>query len=397
MVSTRLVPVRDGDVLLLVGTTKGLFLLRSPGHGRTAWEVGGPHFPGHAVYAAALDSRRGRHRIWAASHSPHFGALLRSSGDFGRTWSPPGESTPKFPADAGASLKQIWQIRPGRADEPEILYCGVEPAALFESRDGGTSWSLVRGLHDHPHRPRWEPGGGGLCLHTIQPDPVDRRRLYVGISTGGVYRTDDGGRTWHARNQGIRADFLPDKHPEFGQCVHKFVQHPARPERLFLQNHGGVYRSEDFGESWEDVGHSLPSDFGFAMAMHPHDPDTVFVLPLESDVFRCTPGGRLRVYRTSNAGRTWQALAEGLPQKNALETVLRDALAADALDPAGIYLGTRSGRVYASRNGGGSWKMILQGLPPVVCVKAVALGEARRPRRRAPAKGEKPRRPSGKR
>jgi hypothetical protein len=386
MVSARHVPVRNGDVLLLVGTTKGLFLLRSAGPGRTSWEIGGPYFPGQAVFAAAFDARGGRHRLWASSHSAHFGAVLRSSDDFGRTWTPPGDSSLKFPAEGGDSLKQIWQIRPGRGDEPDTLYCGVEPAALFQSRDGGSTWSLVQGLHDHPHRPRWEPGGGGLCLHTIQPDPADRRRLYVGISTGGFYRTDDGGRTWHARNRGIRTDFLPDKHPEFGQCVHKFVQHPARPERLFLQNHGGLYRSEDFGESWQDIAHGVPSDFGFPMAIHPHDPDTVYILPLESDVFRCTPGGKLRVFRTRNAGKSWQPLAQGLPQKNALETVLRDALATDTLDPAGIYFGTRNGQVYASRNEGTSWKLVLSGLPPVVCVKAVAIGEPRKPRRRASSK-----------
>jgi hypothetical protein len=386
MVATRHVAVRDGDVLLLVGTTKGLFLLRSPGHGRSTWEMGGPHFPGHAVFAAAFDSRGGRHRLWASSHSMHFGAVLRSSDDFGRTWTPPGNSLLKFPADAGVSLRQIWQIRPGRSDEADTLYCGVEPAALFESRDAGASWSLVQGLLDHPHRLRWQPGGGGLCLHTILPDPADRRRLYVGISTGGVYRTDDGGRTWRARNQGIRADFLPDKHPEFGQCVHKFVQHPARPERLFLQNHGGLYRSEDFGESWQEISRGVPSDFGFPMAIHPRDPDTVYILPLESDQFRCTPGGRLRVFRTRNAGQSWQALTEGLPQKNALETVLRDALAADSLDPAGVYFGTRSGGVYASRRDGDAWKLIARGLPPVVCVKAVAVGEPRKSSRRIGSK-----------
>jgi hypothetical protein len=379
MVATRQVPVRDGDVLLLVGTAQGLFLLRSAGSQRTTWEAGGPHFPGFDVRAAAFDSRGGRRRLWAGARR-RAGAFLSSSDDFGRTWTPPDALSLRFPPGAGGPPMRIWQIRPGRGDEPDTLYCGVAPAGLFESRDGGATWSLVQGLHEHPHRPRWGRGGG---LHTILPDPADRRRLYVGISRGGVYRTDDGGRIWHACNRGIRADFLPEKHAESGHCVHKLVLHPARPGRLFLQNHGGIYLSEDFGESWQDIGRGLPSDFGFPMAIHPRDPDTVYVLPLESDLFRCTPGGRLRVYRTRNAGRSWQPLTEGLPQKNALETVFRDAMTTDTLAPAGIYFGTRSGRVYASRNEGSSWKMILGGLPPVVCVKAAAVGEARKPRRRS--------------
>lgn len=372
--------LRRGGVMLLVGTTKGLFLLQSDAS-RKRWQVSGPQFPGHAVYAAAADQRNGGARLWAAAHSMHFGAVLHSSDDLGKTWTQPESPTVKFPSEAGVSLKQIWQITPGPADQPDTLYCGVEPAALFESRDGGGSWSLVRGLHNHPHRPRWEPGGGGLCLHTILPDPADRKRLFVAISTGGVYRTDDGGKTWQSRNQGVRAEFLPDKHPEFGQCVHKMVQHPARPERLFLQNHWGLYRSDDGADSWQDIARGVPSDFGFPMAMHPHDPDTVYIVPLESDLYRCTPEGKLRVYRTSDAGRSWQALTRGLPQKNAMETVLRDALATDTSDPAGVYVGTRSGQVYGSRDEGSSWSLLMGGLPPVVCVRAVVVGETKKPAR----------------
>ena len=385
MVVTRQVSVKDGDVLLLVGTMKGLFFLRSPGGKRTSWDLGGPHFPGHNVYALAYDARDGRRRIMAGNHSFHWGAVIQSSDDFGKSWTAPEASGVKFPEDAGLSLKQIWQIHPGRPDEPKILYCGVEPASLFESRDGGESWSLVRGLHNHPHRPRWEPGGGGLCLHTILPDSLDRKKLHVAISTGGVYRSDDGGKTWQSRNQGIRAEFLPDKHPEFGQCVHKVVQHAAKPNRLFLQNHWGLYRSDDSGDSWQDIAHGVPSDFGFPMAMHPHDPDTVYIVPLDSDLYRCTPEGKLRVYRTRDAGRSWQALTRGLPQKNALGTVLRDALTTDSLEPAGIYFGTRSGQVYGSRDEGNSWSLLMGGLPPVIAVRALRVGETKKAGRRQTA------------
>jgi hypothetical protein len=377
MVATRHLSVKDGDVLLLVGTMKGAFLFRSNAT-RSRWETGGPYFPGQAVYALAYDSRGGRRRLWAGNTSEHWGPTLSSSDDFGRTWHTPDSAAIRFPEDTGASVKRIWQIKPGRADETGTLYAGVEPAALFESRDGGTSWSLVRGLHDHPHRPRWMPGGGGLCLHTIVPDPAHRGRLFVAISSGGVYRTDDGGASWQARNVGVRAEFMPEKFPEFGQCVHKIVQHPARPERLFLQNHWGLYRSDDAGDSWQDIAHDVPSDFGFAMVMHPHDPETVYILPIESDQFRCTPDGKLRVYRTRNAGGSWEALTKGLPQSSALETVLRDAMTADVLNPAGIYFGTRSGQLWGSRDGGTSWALAASGLPPIVCVKAAVVGDPSR-------------------
>jgi len=243
---------------------------------------------------------------------------------------------------------------------------------LFESRDGGQTWEPNQGLLNHEHQPKWEPGGGGLCLHTIVLDPSDPKRMLIAISTGGVYRSDDGGRSWSARNTGVRAEFLPDKHPEFGQCVHKVVHHPSRPERLFLQNHWGLYRSDDWGDTWQDIANGVPSDFGFAMEMHPHDPDTVYIVPLESDMFRCTPEAKLRVYRTSNAGASWEPLTRGLPQSGAYETVLRDALAADSFKSAGIYFGTRSGKVFGSADEGASWTEIADGLPPVVCVKASA-------------------------
>jgi photosystem II stability/assembly factor-like uncharacterized protein len=297
---------------------------------------------------------------------------VRSSDDCGRSWTAEAQSL-RFPEDTKASLKRVWQICPGRVEEPEVLYCGVEPAALFSSTDGGASWSLVRGLWDHPHRPRWEPGGGGLCLHTVLPDPAQASRLHVAVSTAGVYRTDDGGASWRTAHRGVRAQFLPDPHPEFGQCVHKVGRHPDRPQRLFLQNHWGLYRSDDAGESWQDIANGVPSDFGFALAVHPHRPDSVYVVPLESDEFRCTPEGRLRVYRTDDAGASWRPLTEGLPQQDAFETVLRDAMAVDRLQPAGVYFGTRNGKLFGSRDEGESWSVVADGLPPVVCVEAAVV------------------------
>ena len=361
---------KKGSPVLLVGTMKGAFILSSD-RDRKSWEVSGPHFPGRIVYALAYDSRAGRQRLWAGT-SNFYGTLLHSSDDFGRTWTNPESSPIKFPEDTGQSLKQIWQIMPGREQEPDKMYCGVEPGALFESSDGGQSWSLVRGLFDHPHRAKWEPGGGGLCLHTVLLDPADAKRMYIAVSTGGVYRTDDGGQSWQSRNQGLTAEFLPDKYPEFGQCVHKVDRHPSRPERLYLQNHGGLFRSDNAGDSWQDIGNGVPSDFGFPMVAHPHDPDTAYVFPLEREM-RVGPDGKVRVYRTKNAGGSWEPLAAGMPQQDAYETVLRDGMAADSLDPAGIYFGTRSGKLYASRDEGMNWNQILDRIPAITCVKAAAV------------------------
>jgi len=362
-----------GDVLLLVGTMKGAFLLWSNGE-RGEWRMEGPHFRGEAVYALAFDQRGGRRRILAGGQSMHWGSVVRASDDFGATWTAPDRQNVRFPEEAGRALANIWQLRPGRAAEPDVVYAGVEPAALFESRDGGDSWSPVEGLLNHEHQPRWQPGGGGLCLHTIVLDPANPERMGVAISTGGFYRTDDGGRSWRARNAGVRAEFLPDKHPEFGQCVHKVVNHPSRPERLFLQNHWGLYRSDDWGDSWTDIANGVPSDFGFAMEMHPHDPDTVYIVPIDSDQFRIVPQAKLRVYRTRDAGASWQPLHDGLPQENAYECVLRDAMATDGHDRAGIYFGTRSGKLYGSADEGETWMEISGALPPIVCVKAAVVG-----------------------
>jgi BNR/Asp-box repeat protein len=367
---TRTRASRKQEALLLVGTMKGAFVLRSD-ESRKKWKVEGPHFRGEAVYALLHDTRGKRPRTFAATNSMHWGPTLRTSKDNGATWSEPGPQTVLFPADSGRALAQIWQIAPGRATEPDVLYCGVEPAALFESRDGGETWEPNKGLLNHEHQPKWQPGGGGLCLHTIVLDPDNPRRMLIAMSTGGVYRSDDGGKSWQARNAGVRAQFLPEEHryPEFGQCVHKVVHHPSKPGRLFLQNHWGLYRSDNWGDSWHDIANGVPSDFGFAMQMHPHDPDTVYIVPIEADTFRATPDAKLRVYRTKNAGVSWEPLSRGLPQSGAYENVLRDALTADSFDSAGIYFGTRSGKLYGSRDEGGTWTEIASALPPIVCVK----------------------------
>jgi hypothetical protein len=387
MPTTRHVSVKDGDVLILAGTMKGAFLLRSNG-ARRRWDVGGPYFPGEAIHALALDQRNGRRRLWAGGSSDHWGPVLHSSDDFGRSSTNPERAGIRFPAGMDAAVRRIWQIEPA-ASRSDTIYAGVEPAALFVSEDGGEQWSLVQGLWDHPHRPQWQPGGGGLCLHTILSDPRDPGRITVAISTGGVYRSDDGGQTWEVKNTGVRAEFLPDKYPEFGQCVHKVVHHPSRPERLFLQNHWGLYRSENAGDSWVDIARGVPSDFGFAMAMHPHDANTVYIVPLESDGFRCTPEGKLRVYRTRNGGASWEALTRGLPQRDALETVLRDGMDVDELNPAGVYFGTRSGKIYGSSNGGASWDQVIGGLPPITCVKVAVVGDPRRARVPKPSAGQR--------
>ena len=367
---TRELAVRRGQLMLLVGTTKGAFFFASP-PARRNWSRGGPYFAGQAVNAFAHDARGGD-RLFAGTENHHFGAGIVWSDDLGRTWTNLGEASLRFPQDTEASLQRVWQIEPG----PDgVLYAGVEPSALFVSRDRGANWELVRGLWDHPHRPRWEPGGGGKCLHTILPDLGRGGRITVAMSTGGVYRSDDGGQSWSARNVGVRAEFLPDKFPEFGQCVHKIVRHPSRPDTMFLQNHWGLYRSDDGGDSWRDIARGVPSDFGFCMAVHPHDPDTVYIVPLESDGYRCTPEGRLRVYRTSDGGDSWQPLTNGLPQRDANETVLRDAMAVDPLNPAGVYFGTRSGKLFGSPNGGASWSLIADGLPPVLCVRVASIGD----------------------
>ncbi|MEU5690312.1 exo-alpha-sialidase [Actinosynnema sp. NPDC020468] len=349
--------------LLAIGTRKGLWLATSPD--RRVWELSGPHHPMTEVCAVAVDTRRGAPRLLVGTTSSHFGPTVVTSDDLGASWQEPDHAPIAFPVDA--SLERVWQLALG--PEPDVVYAGVQPSALFRSGDGGRSFALVEGLWEHPHRPEWGAGFGGQAVHTVLPDPRDARRLTVAMSTGGVYRSADGGGSWKARNAGIRAYFLPDEYPEFGQCVHKVARHPAAPDRLYLQNHHGVYRSSDGGDTWQSIAAGLPTDFGFAMVVHPHDPDVVYNFPLTADGDRFPPAGRCAVYRSTDAGDTWTALRAGLPD-GFWTAVLRDALCTDTATPAGIYFGSRSGEVYASTDEGDHWHRVAEHLPDVLCVRA---------------------------
>jgi photosystem II stability/assembly factor-like uncharacterized protein len=352
--------------LLLAGTRKGLFLLRS--RDRRRWELQGPFQSGKEVNHAIYDPQRGR--LLATANDPWFGSELVWSEDLGRSWQAAKEG-PAFPADSGLKLERIWHI--AAAPDGRALYAGVAPAALYRSEDGGESWREVAGLSEHPTRPRWEPGAGGLCLHSIALDPADPLRMFVAISAAGVFRTDDGGATWAPRNKGTRAEFRPEKYPEFGQCVHKLLMSPGDSSRLFQQNHCGVYRSDDAGENWQEITSGLPSDFGFPLALHPRDASTLYVIPLQGGEFRCPPEGKLRVFRSRDAGETWEALVDGLPQAGAYCGVYREAMTADRLNPAGVYFGTNTGKLFASRDEGESWSLVADNLPPIYSVSVSAL------------------------
>jgi len=354
--------------VLAIGTRKGMWLATSE-DGRKTWEVTGPNHPMTDVYALGFDTRRSTPRLLAGVTSEHYGPSVAYSDDLGRTWQEPDHAPIAFPEDTGAALKRVWQFAPG--SEPDVVYAGVEPSALFRSTDGGLTYELVRGLWDHPHREHWEAGFGGQAIHTVVPHPTDPARLTVAMSTGGVYVTDDGGDTWRASNHGITAYFLPDPNPEYGQCVHKIAQHPDRPERFYAQNHHGVYRSDDGAVTWQSIAEGLPSDFGFPMVVHPRRPDVIYNFPLVADGERFPPQGRCAVYRSEDAGRSWDALTDGLPE-TFWNGVLRDAMCVDAADPAGVYFGTRSGAVYASRDEGEHWRPVVENLPDVLCVRALA-------------------------
>ncbi|SNR61442.1 hypothetical protein SAMN06265360_11217 [Haloechinothrix alba] len=359
------------DVLLAIGTRKGLWLARS--RDRREWDVTGPLLPLADVKAVAIDTRRGTPRLLAGALTSHFGPSMVISDDLGRTWSEPDDAPVAFPADTGEALEGVWQLVPGPDSEPEVVYAGVEPSALFRSTDGGRSFSLVRGLWEHPHRTEWFPGGGGKALHTVIPHPQDANRVLVGMSTGGVYQTSDGGGSWTPTNSGIRADFQPDEYPEFGQCVHKVAMDPGEPDRLFLQNHGDLYRSVNGGASWEPISDSLPGDFGFPVATHPHRPGVVYSFPISART-RSPEDGRCGVYRSEDSGDTWTGPGDGLPNEGYYSAVLRDALCTDDADPAGVYFGSRHGEVYASADEGDSWRLLTHHLPDVLCVRAAVVG-----------------------
>lgn len=352
------------EVVLSIGTKRGLFLARS--HDRVHWELSEPRLVGREVYHAWLDPRVPG-RAWAASDHGVWGPHVHRSDDAGESWAVLPHA-PHYADERG--LTAIWHLAPGAPDEPATLWAGIEPAGLFLSRDAGESWRSVGSLNDHPTSRTWQPAGGALALGSIRHDPRDYRRLYCSVSAGGAYRSDDDGASWHALNRGVRADFLPQPCPEAGQCVHQLRLHPAMPDRLYQQNHCGVYRSDDRGETWRDITAGLPSGFGYGLALDPGDPDVAFVIPEESSHMRTTVGGRLRVYRTADAGLRWEALERGLPQQHAYVSVLREGMCHDDLQPVGVYFGTSSGHLFASANAGESWQLVAGYLPRILSVTA---------------------------
>ena len=354
---------------LLVGTRKGLVVLRGPRDG--PMEVAARRFAGQTVEFAVRDPRSGR-CLASVTHGQFGPRLYLSNDPLAENWEP--AEGLAFPEDAGAAVERIWVVQP--AEEEGVVWAGVAPAALFRSEDGGRTWSLVRGLWDHPSRSSWQPGGGGLCLHSICTWPGEPDRLAVGISAAGVWLTDDGGRTWRTGFDGLVPRYLPEDAREGAPdlCVHNVHRVPLLPERLYLQFHGGVYRSDDGGERWVDIGSEggLPSDFGFPLAVDPHDPDRAFVIPLLGDFDRVTPEGKVRVYDTRDSGATWRPLADGLPQRNAYLTILRQAFGHDGREPLGMYFGAQSGEVFASADGGATWHEAADHLPPVLSVRSSA-------------------------
>ncbi|HEY7348067.1 MAG TPA: sialidase family protein [Ktedonobacterales bacterium] len=362
-------PYSPGTVVLALGTKRGLFLATSAD--RVKWDVHPTSLEGHRIFHAILDQRAGR-RLFAADNGDFFGNFIRYSDDWGQTWQEPKQGI-QFPQEGDLALKNIWVIEPGRANEPHTVYAGVDPASLWVSRDRGETWEPNNALLTHPTRARWEPGAGGLCLHTIIADPSKPSRMWVGISAVGCLRSDDGGQNWVFANKNTRADFLPDRYPEFGQCIHRLVQHPTRPDILYQQNHCGVYKSTNGGEDWIDIQQNLPSDFGFPIALDTHHPETVFVI-VEDGRGRYNFGNQFTVYRTTNSGEHWEPLSKGLPTGSQVKLgVLRHGMCTDSLNPCGVYVGTNTGQLFASPNGGDTWELLADFLPPIYSVTAAVL------------------------
>jgi photosystem II stability/assembly factor-like uncharacterized protein len=368
------------SVRVLVGTRKGAFVLSADG-ARQDWAVDGPHFAGWEVYHVA-GSPADPQRVFAAPSGGWFGQVVQRSDDGGRRWEPVGNEF----AYAGVpgthqwydgtphpwEFARVWHLAPSATD-PDTVLAGVEDAALFRSVDGGAGWQELPGLREHGSGSSWQPGAGGMCLHTIVSDPRDADRMHVAISAAGVFRTDDGGASWRAANRGLRSEGIPDSDAEVGHCVHNLAMHPSRPDTLYMQKHWDVMRTDDGGDSWYDIGEGLPSDFGFPIDVHAHEPDTVYVVPITSDSLHVPPDGRLRVYRSRTGGGEWEPLTDGLPQQHCYVNVLRDAMAVDALDDCGVYFGTTGGQVYASPDGGDTWSAIVRDLPPVLSVEVQTL------------------------
>jgi photosystem II stability/assembly factor-like uncharacterized protein len=364
-------------VRILVGTRKGAFVLESDG-ARKRWGVSGPHFAGWEVYhlkgsAAEPD------RIYVSQSSSWFGQQIQRSSDGGKSWEPVGNNF-AYEGVPGThqwydgtphpwEFKRVWHLEPSLTD-PDTVYACVEDAALFRTTDGGRSWREISGLRGHGSGPHWQPGAGGMCLHTILLDPLDPKRMFIAISAAGAFRTDDGGETWRPINQGLRSEYIPDPTAEVGHCVHRLAMHPSRPNVLFMQKHWDVMRSNDAGGSWHEVSGNLPTDFGFVIDVHAHEPETIYVVPIKSDAEHFPPDGQLRVWRSRTGGNEWEPLTNGLPQSNCYVNVLRDAMAVDSLESCGVYFGTTGGQVYASADGGDTWSAIVRDLPPVLSVEA---------------------------
>jgi photosystem II stability/assembly factor-like uncharacterized protein len=367
-------------VRVLVGTRKGAFVLSADGK-RKNWAVEGPHFAGWEIYHVK-GSPADPNRLYASQCSGWFGQLIQRSDDGGKTWEPVGN---EFTYDGVPGthrwydgtphpweFKRVWHIEPSRTD-PDTAYAGVEDAALFRTTDGGKSWHELPALRNHSSAPGWQPGAGGMCLHTIILDPKDPKRIYIAISAAGAFRSDDGGQSWRPINRGLRSEGIADPNAEVGHCVHHIAMHPSRSGVLYMQKHWDVMRSDDAGDSWREVSGNLPTDFGFPIDVHPHDPETIYVVPIKSDSEHFPLDGKLRVYRSRSGGDEWEALTNGLPQRDCYVNVLRDAMSVDSLESSGVYFGTTGGQVYASPDAGDTWSAIVRDLPPVLSVEVQTL------------------------